>query len=149
VNVTAETERWSEVALARLADAGYRRGGARRELVELLGAQTCALSALEIEQALADGARRVSRASVYRILDELEALRMVQRVEAGSGTARYEPVRGGGGHHHHLVCDHCGALQPFSDEELERAIHDLAERVPLAVTEHEVMLRGACESCAT
>ena len=144
-----KNDRWSEAALARLADAGYRRGGARRELVELLGAQTCALSALEIEQALARGSRRVSRASVYRILDELEALRMVQRVEAGSGTARYEPVRGEGDHHHHLVCDHCGALRPFSDEALERAIQSLAERVPLAVTEHEVMLHGACESCSS
>ena len=149
MHVAVAPEHWSEQALARLADAGYRRGGARRELVELLGAQTCALSALEIEQALAGGARRVSRASVYRILDELEALRMVQRVEAGGGTARYEAVRGGGDHHHHLVCDHCGALEPFSDEELELAIHRLAERVPLAVREHEVMLHGACKSCSS
>jgi Fur family transcriptional regulator, ferric uptake regulator len=150
-NLMASTEpqRWTEQALAALADAGYRRGGARREVVELLGGQACALSAQEIETALAAGRRRVSRASIYRILEELEALRLVQRVEAGSGTARYEPVRSGGHHHHHLVCDHCGQLQPFSDERLERAIEQLAKRVPLSVTEHEVMLHGACERCAS
>jgi Fur family ferric uptake transcriptional regulator len=148
VHVDVTAQRWTAETLQRLAEAGYRRGGARRELVELLGRQACALSALEIEEALAGGARRVSRASVYRILDELEELHVIQRVEAGGGTARYEPVGADGDHHHHLVCDHCGALQPFSDEELERAIHRLAERVPLAVTEHEVMLHGACASCS-
>jgi Fur family ferric uptake transcriptional regulator len=61
---------------------------------------------------------------------------------------RYEAVRHGGGHHHHLVCDHCGRLQPFSDEGLERAIERLSDRVPLAVSEHEVVLRGACDSCS-
>ena len=144
-----ESESWVEEALERLANAGYRRGGARRELLQLLGTQTCAISAQEMEAALAGGKRRVSRASVYRILDELEELHMVQRVESGSGTTRYEAVHTSGHHHHHLVCDHCGHLQPFSDEALERAIQQLADRVPLRVTEHEVMLHGACESCSS
>lgn len=141
-----EPARWSEQTLRRLADAGYRRGGARRELVELLGAQACPLSALEIERALTARRRRVSRASVYRILDELQELGAVQRVRAG-GVARYEPLRGGG-HHHHFVCDRCGRLEPLADDPLERAIERLAARVPLAVTDHEVILRGACSACA-
>ena|SRR5579875_934409 len=143
-----EAEAWTEQALAKLADAGYRRGGARRELLTLLGEQRCALSALEIEQALADAERRVSRASVYRILEELEAIHVVQRVEVGAGITRYEPVRHGRGHHHHLVCDSCGRLEPFSDEGLERALTRLSDRVPLEVSEHEVVLHGACVDCA-
>lgn len=144
-----EAKRWTERALDRLADAGYRRGGARHELLELLGEQECALSALEIEQVLARGARRVSRASVYRILEELEEIGLVQRVEIGAGISRFEAVRHGRGHHHHLVCERCGRLEPFSDEGLERAIKRLADRVPLEVSEHEVLLRGACADCAT
>jgi Fur family ferric uptake transcriptional regulator len=61
---------------------------------------------------------------------------------------RYEPVRHGHEHHHHLICDRCGRLQPFADDDLERAIEDLSDRVPLTVSEHEVVLRGACDSCA-
>jgi Fur family transcriptional regulator, ferric uptake regulator len=143
-----EQQKWREHALTRLADAGYRRGGARRELINLMAEQRCALSALELEQALGHGGRRVSRASVYRILEELEAINVVQRVDIGAGITRYEPVRHGRGHHHHLVCEHCGRLEPFSDEGLERAIQRLSERVPLDVSEHEVLLRGACRSCA-
>jgi Fur family ferric uptake transcriptional regulator len=144
----SDAQSWSEHALEQLADAGYRRGGARRELLLLLGEQRCALSALEIEQALARGERRVSRASIYRILEELEELQIIQRVDLGRGLTRFEPVRRGHGHHHHLVCDSCGRLEPFSDDLLEQAIQRACERVPLTVSEHEVMLHGACEACS-
>ncbi|HST55645.1 MAG TPA: Fur family transcriptional regulator [Solirubrobacteraceae bacterium] len=148
MSATPSTDGWAERALERLADAGYRRGGARRELLGLLDEQSCALSALQIEDKLSARGRRVSRASVYRILEELEQIDMVQRLDVGQGMVRYEPVRQGRGHHHHLVCDHCGRLQPFSDEGLERAIKRLSDRVPLKVVEHEVVLHGACDACA-
>jgi Fur family ferric uptake transcriptional regulator len=143
-----DAQNWTDSALKQLSDAGYRRGGARRELLALMGEQRCALTAIELEQALADRGRRVSRASIYRILEELDEIGIVQRVDVGSGMARFEPVRPGRGHHHHLVCDRCGRLEPFSDEGLERAIKRVSERVPLAVSEHEVVLHGACEICA-
>jgi Fur family transcriptional regulator, ferric uptake regulator len=143
-----DPHKWAEHALDSLADAGYRRGGARRELINLMGEQQCALSALELEAALANGGRRVSRASIYRILEELEQVHAVQRVDVGAGGSRYEPIRRGRGHHHHLVCEQCGRLEPFSDEGLERAIKRLSDRVPLEVAEHEVVLRGACTDCA-
>jgi len=138
---------WATTANEMLADAGYRRGGARREVVALLGEQRCALSAAEIEETLDRRGRRVSRASVYRVLEELEHIGIVQRVGIGQGMVRYEPVQHGPGHHHHLVCDRCGRLEPFADDGLERAIASLSERVPFRVAEHEVVLRGACHAC--
>jgi len=143
------SERWIHDAEATLAAAGRKRGGARSAVLELLGGETCALSALEIEDALRGAsARRVSRASVYRILDELESLRLVQRVDIGQAMVRYERVCAEEGHHHHLVCDECGVVMPFSDPALERAITSLSERVPLAVSEHEIVIHGACRDCA-
>ncbi len=142
------TRSWADWAGDRLADAGYRRGGARRELLELMGAQPCALSAFEIEDRLASGPRRVSRASIYRILEELEANGLVARVEVGAGITRYEPVRDDHDHHHHLVCDSCGSLQPFTDEALEAAVARASQRVDLEVSEHEIVLHGTCRACA-
>jgi Fur family ferric uptake transcriptional regulator len=149
--VAAERTRWYDRASRALHDAGYRRGGARLTVLELLDRQPCALSAIEIEDALRNrghGARAVSRASVYRILDELEALGLVTRLDVGQATVRFEAMREGSGHHHHLVCDHCGTLTPFTDAELERTIQHVSERVPLAVSEHEIVLHGACNNCA-
>ncbi len=145
--MTGEAIDWAEAADQALAEAGYRRGGARRAMLELLDEQACALSAIEIEEILRTRRRAVSRASIYRILEELDRLGVIQRVEIGQTMVRYEPVRPGSGHHHHLVCDHCGALRPFSDAGLELAIKRLCERVPLTVSDHEVVLHGACADC--
>jgi Fur family ferric uptake transcriptional regulator len=143
------SQEWVQQAELALSAAGRKRGGARRALLELLAGEECALTALEIEDALrARSSRRVSRASVYRILDELEALALVQRVETGQAMVRYERVCEHEQHHHHLVCDQCGLVMPFSDAGLERAIDSLSARVPLAVSEHEIVLHGACRDCA-
>lgn len=139
---------WVERAQAVLAAAGRKRGGARQAVLELLAGEACALTALEVEDALrGEPARRVSRASVYRILDELERLGLVQRVETGQAMVRYERVCEAEEHHHHLVCDECGVVIPFSDSALELAIKSLSRRVPLAVSEHEIVLHGACREC--
>jgi Fur family ferric uptake transcriptional regulator len=149
-SMTAQTgdSAWAAGAERALTAAGYRRGGARGAILELLDEQTCALSAVEIEHALTSRRREVSRATVYRVMDELEEIALVQRVEIGQGMVRYEPVRHGPGHHHHLVCDRCGLLQPFTDDELERTIRRVSERLPLRVSEHEIVIHGACETCA-
>jgi Fur family ferric uptake transcriptional regulator len=139
---------WSDHAAAQLTAAGHRRGGAREAVIELLDVQECALTALEIEDALRAG-RRVGRASVYRVLDELESLGLVSRVDVGDGVARYEPQRPqDAAHHHHLVCDGCGRLEPFQDDALEQAIRRLAERVAFDVSDHDVTLHGCCERCS-
>jgi Fur family transcriptional regulator, ferric uptake regulator len=141
--------RWVEHASTRLTQAGYRRGGARAAVIALLGRQTCAVSAYDIEDALRDeGGRGVARASIYRILDELESLRLVQRIDVGQGVTRYEPLHPGGDHHHHMVCDECGEVIPFHDDELERTMRRVAGRVTFEVSEHEIVLHGACADCS-
>lgn len=139
---------WLQDAERALAAAGHRRGGARHAVLELLSCEPCALTAIEMEERLRAERRRVSRASVYRVLDELEGLGLVHRVETGQAMVRYERASGGDEHHHHLVCERCGIVMPFSDPALERAISSISERVPLAVSEHEIVLRGACRDCS-
>ncbi|HVP01099.1 MAG TPA: Fur family transcriptional regulator [Solirubrobacteraceae bacterium] len=143
---TTPAESWAASAARTMSDAGYRRGGARAAVLELLDGQSCALTAYEIEEELRARGRTVGRASVYRILDELEALRLVTRVELGQGQARYEPARADH-HHHHLVCDVCGAVTPFHDAALERAIVALSHELDFDVTEHEIVLHGRCARC--
>jgi Fur family ferric uptake transcriptional regulator len=151
----ADGQCWADRATDALAGAGYRRGGARASLIALLDDQRCALSAAEMEEALAasasggsgGSARPVARASIYRILEELEALKLVTRVEVGQGLARFEAHRSEG-HHHHMVCDACGVVIPFEDDELERSIQRLAKKVTFTVAEHDVVLHGSCAECS-
>jgi Fur family ferric uptake transcriptional regulator len=139
---------WSTEALSTLDGAGYRRGGARAAVVDLLGRQNCCLSAQEIHDRLRRARRPVGIASVYRALETLADLRLVKRVDAGDGIARYEPAAADGDHHHHLVCRDCGKVEAFSDSRLERAIDRVAGGLGYSVEEHEVVLLGACADCS-
>ncbi len=106
------------------------------------------LSAREIADELRDGGREVGVATVYRTLELLEGMRLVQRLDVGDGSARYEPaLPGGEHHHHHLICDRCGRVTPFEDRKLERAIDDLGRRLDYSVGDHDVILRGKCPQC--
>lgn len=128
--------------MKRLERAGYRSGAARREVVALLAGEHCALTALEIDRRLDS----VGRASVYRTLEQLEQLRLVQRVEIGGDAAGYERLDAAE-HHHHIVCERCGRLSPFASEALEEAIATVSEESEFEVAAHDVVLRGTCPAC--
>jgi Fur family ferric uptake transcriptional regulator len=144
---THDPSDWSEHAHAVLARAGLRRGGARERIIELLAREPCALSAVEIEDALRARGERIGRASVYRVLELLAEHGLVERVAAGPGLSRFERVLASGEHHHHLVCDRCGRLVAFDDAGLERAIDRVSERLGVRVEHHDVTLHGACADC--
>jgi Fur family ferric uptake transcriptional regulator len=135
---------WAELATRRLDEAGYRSGAARSQVIELLAEQQCAVTALEIDRRLDS----VGRASVYRTLEQLERLQLVQRVEIGGDAAGYERVDADA-HHHHLVCEQCGRLTPFADRSLERAIASISRDTEFEVDAHDVVLRGRCPDCKT
>jgi Fur family transcriptional regulator, ferric uptake regulator len=139
---------WAEHALSALHEAGYRRGGARIAVVEALARHECAVTALELDDELRRRRPAVGRASVYRALEQLEQLGLVQRMEVTRGTAGFERVEPGGEHHHHAICRQCGCMVPFEDTSLERAIARLSEEISFEVTDHDVVLRGLCQRCS-
>ena len=139
---------WADATLTSLRAKGRRDGGARRAVIELLGRQQCCLTAQEIFDQLRAEGRRVGTASVYRTLEQLTTDGFVQRIDVGAGASRFEPVHAGGAHHHHLVCDDCGKVEAFADDELEHALRLVEGRTGYSVAGHDVLLRGACSDCA-
>jgi Fur family ferric uptake transcriptional regulator len=138
---------WSDAAIAGLRATSGRSGAARRVVVGFLGEQRCCVSAQEIHDGVRARGARIGIASVYRALDALDALGLVQRIDLGDGVSRFEPAVPGGDHHHHLVCDDCGRVEQFEDEALESALQRVAGGHGYALAAHDVVLRGACEDC--
>ena len=138
---------WGEATIASLRSKGHRNGGARRAVIELLARQQCCLTAQEIFDNLRARDRRVGIASVYRALDLLDGLGLVQKVDTGAAATKYEAMIPGGDHHHHAVCERCGRMTAFEDKRLEEAIERLASRLRHEVSGHEVTIRGACPRC--
>jgi len=139
---------WAEHTLQELLGKGFRNGGARRAVIELLSDQDCCLTAQEIFDRLRSSGRHVGIASVYRVLELLTAEGFVQRIDLGSGISRYEPVWQSGDHHHHLVCDSCGKVEAFEDPALERALSRVEQSSGYQVAAHDVVLHGSCGTCA-
>ena len=143
----ATTDDWAARAVGEL-EAGGKRSSVRRAVVETLGAQSCAVSAADLDAQLRADGSTVGRATVYRVLERLRDLGLVERLDLGRAGTKYEPHRVGPAHHHHMVCDDCGEVVPFADPDLERAIERLEGTLDFAVSGHDVVLHGQCGDCA-
>jgi len=126
-------------------DAGYRRTAPRRALAELVASRTGHFTA---DGLLAESRRRrlgVTRATVFRSLDVLSDLGLVERLDLPSGEHAFvacEPV-----HHHHVVCSSCGRSAPVEDAGLERLAEAVGRSTGYVVTTHRLELFGLCPSC--
>jgi Fur family transcriptional regulator, ferric uptake regulator len=144
----ATASQWEQSTRDALKDAGHRAAGAREAVVGLLGRQHCCLSAQEISDELRAAGTDIGLASVYRALDLLHEMGLVQRVEIDDGGSRYEPVEPGGEHHHHAVCQVCGRVTAFEDQRLEQQLERLAGRLRHSMRGHDIVIRGECARCA-
>jgi Fur family ferric uptake transcriptional regulator len=84
--------------------------------------------------------------TVYRSLESLVGLGLVQAVDLGDGERRFELVKPGE-HHHHLVCQHCRGSVHMDQclvEELETAIK---HTYGFEVRSHVLEMFGVCAAC--
>ncbi len=134
-------DRWLEQVKTRLSTPGRHAGAARAAVLEVLANDgQCLLEANDVIDRLR--ARRMgSAASVYRILQELLDLGLLNRFDGRDGIARYE-IADPGHRHHHFIDQDSGAILPFHDELLDEAVHQAAQRLGIDIASHEIVLRG-------
>ena len=146
---TTAKDRWSDHTRTALAEAGHRDSAPRKEVIDAVAELRCSVTVREIADHLRQRGSTVGLASIYRTLELLDRMRLVQRFDVGEGVARYEPAHPSGEHHHHVVCDSCGKVEAFEDEGLERAITRLTGKTNFAVAAHDVTLHGECPACSS
>ncbi len=138
---------WEERTYEALREDGHRVGAARETVVSVLARGDCCLTVPEIVDAARAQGRGVGIASVYRVVDLLAEKQLVQKIDLGDGRARYERAEVADDHHHHLVCNECGRVEPFADENLEAALRRVERETGFEVASHDVLLRGSCDDC--
>jgi Fur family ferric uptake transcriptional regulator len=128
-----------------LQNSGYRLTVPRQALVEIIASSRCALGPLE----LYDIARRehpgIGLVTVYRTLEKLEELGLIQRIHLPDGCHRY--LRSTHGHQHILFCTRCGQVEFFEGDDLAILFSNIAEQSGYLINEHWLQLFGLCSDC--
>jgi Fur family transcriptional regulator, ferric uptake regulator len=134
-------DRWLARAKQRVAGSGRHSGATRTAVIELLAREgQCLLDAQRIIDNLRPQ-RIGSHASVYRILQELYQLGLLNRLDGRDGIARYE-IADPHYRHHHFIDEQTGTIRPFHDDLLDQAIRSTAQRLGVDLSGHELVLRG-------
>lgn len=89
----------------------------------------------------------IGLATVYRTLDILAELGILQKNDFGDGRSRYEFSRRNEHHHHHLICLKCGSVSEFDDDLLESLEVMIGKRNKFKVLDHVLKFYGYCEQC--
>ncbi len=129
----------------QLQSNGYRLTQARRAVVETIARSNRALTPVQVYDAARRRYRALGLVSVYRTLEKLEELHLVQRVHQPTGCQAF--IAAGHGHQHLLLCQRCGRVTFFEGDDLDRLIGSLSARTGYQIREHWLQLFGLCADC--
>lgn len=96
-------------------------------------------------------APEIGIATVYRTVQLLLDMQLIDRIELNDGCVRYEMGHQFSGetrhYHHHLICKLCGKIIPFDDDLLENLEEHIEETLGFHVLDHELKIYGECREC--
>jgi Fur family ferric uptake transcriptional regulator len=145
VNDIQHNEEVSQAWFALLQSSGYRLTGPRKAIVEIMVYSNRALGPIEIYDIGRKEYPGLGLVTVYRTLEKLEELRLVQRVHQPDGCNMY--LHASEGHQHILLCSSCGKAEYFSGDDLTGLIKTIAGRSGFNIKEHWLQFYGLCANC--
>ena len=96
------------------------------------------LSAEDMYKELLDAGEDIGLATVYRVLTQFEAAGLVTRHNFEGGHSVFE--LDDGDHHDHMVCVDTGEVIEFTNEDIERLQHEIAEEFGYEIIDHNLVL---------
>src|SRR5699024_8441296 len=108
------------------------------------------LSAEEVFLLVKEKAPEIGLATVYRTLELLSELVIVDKINFGDGVTRYDLRKEGAKHfHHHLVCTECGSVEEVTDDLLGDVESIIENDWGFKVRDHRLTFHGICKQCQT
>lgn len=133
-----------EEVLAALRERGGRVTAARRAIVSVLVEADGHLNAADISASVRAAQPDVHPSTVYRTLERLVELDVVEHIHLAHGSAVYHLTSQD---HLHLVCDRCGVVTDAPATVLRAAAAEVAERHGFRLAVGHVALTGRCRDC--
>lgn len=135
----------AEPILGLLRAQGGRVTTCRRAILETFlgigGHVTAEVLTARVQESQPD----VHESTVYRFLDELERLGVVDHVHLGHGPAVYHLSSDA---HHHLVCDKCGAVEEVPESVFAELRSQLKDSYGFALQPRHFAVTGRCQACS-
>ena len=128
-----------------LDQAGYRVTGPRRVVADLITEHNGHFTASDLEAAARSRRLGISRATLFRALDLLTELNVVERLDLPTGEHAYVPCAPA--HHHHVICSRCGRTAGVEDCGLAGVVAEVARRSGYEIESHRLELFGICRNC--
>jgi Fe2+ or Zn2+ uptake regulation protein len=135
----------TEIWISQLQDNGYRITSARRAVVDTVYGSTYALTPIEVYDKARKKYRALGLVTVYRTLEKLEELHLIQRVHQPMGCQAF--ISAGVGHQHLLLCQNCGQVEFFDGDDLDTLTKSIARKSGYQIKEHWLQLFGLCVNC--
>lgn len=124
---------------AELRRAGLKVTLPRIKILSILEENADAhLSAEDVYRTLLDTGEDVGLATVYRVLTQFESAGLVTRHNFDGGHSVFELAKGE--HHDHMVDVDDGKVIEFTNEEIERLQHEIADAHGFDLVEHSLVL---------
>jgi len=106
------------------------------------------LSAEDVHNIVRQQSNDIGLATVYRTLELLSELEILQKMDFGDGRSRYEINESTSPHHHHhLICLTCGKVIEFADDLMEDLENIIAKNSNFTIVDHQVKFYGYCQEC--
>ncbi len=133
----------------QLHSKGYKLTPQREAtLTVLLEREEDHLSAEEVFLLVKERAPDIGLATVYRTLELLSELQVVDKINFGDGVSRYDLRKEGMDHfHHHLVCMECGAVEEIIEDLLIDVEKKVEDEWNFEVKDHRLTFHGICKKC--
>ena len=133
----------------QLHTASYKLTPQREATVRvLLEHEADHLSAEDVYLLVKEKSPEIGLATVYRTLELLTELKIVDKINFGDGVSRYDLRKEGAAHfHHHLVCIECGSVEEIQEDLLEEVEVIVEERWQFLVKDHRLTFHGICRNC--
>ena len=108
------------------------------------------LTVEEIYDLAKEESPEIGLATIYRTVQVLLELHVIEKVTFDDGFDRYElngEETGSGHRHHHAICTQCGKVYSLETDLLDTLEKQVFESLGFEVTDHEVKLYGLCSAC--
>jgi Fur family ferric uptake transcriptional regulator len=131
--------------VSALDRAGYRLTAPRLAVADLIAAHDGHFTASDLAAAARDRRVGISRATLFRALELLVELGVVERLDLPNGEHAYVPCAPA--HHHHVVCSRCGRTAEVDDAGISGAVREIERQSGFRIDTHRLELFGLCRHC--